>query len=64
MERAVAWLLAKQVLLPGVSTSNRFCAHVRARGPGAERSNASRLQRFLANVTDVGAHRLRKHASR
>ena len=31
MERAVAWLLAEQVLLPGVSTLERFCAHVRAR---------------------------------
>ena len=31
MERAVAWLLAEQVLLPGVGTLERFCAHVRAR---------------------------------
>ena len=31
MERAVAWLLAKQVPLPGVSTLERFCAQVRAR---------------------------------
>ena len=31
IERAVAWLLAEQVLLPGVSTLERFCAHVRAR---------------------------------
>ena len=30
--------------------------------PNAERSNVTWLQRWLANVTDIGAHRLRKHA--
>jgi len=31
MERAVAWLLAERVLLPGISMLERFCARIRTR---------------------------------
>ena len=31
MDRAVSWLMAERVLLPGISTLERFCARIRAR---------------------------------
>ena len=48
MERAVAWLLAKQVLLPGISTLERFCAHAhRPRCPPRRIAALIRLTRTI-----------------